>query len=84
MLYNLHTGDIVKHAGQLAGLNINGRIINNFRRADDTVLLLESEQELQDLLLHIVCDLSNSMSFMSSSSDNLHHLLYDHSNLLFK
>ena len=34
----------------MPGLKINGKIINNLRYADDTVLLAESEHELQSLI----------------------------------
>ena len=32
-----------------AGIKISGRIINNFRYADDTTLMAESEEELKNL-----------------------------------
>ena len=32
------------------GINIAGRNINNFRHADDTTLIAESEEELESLL----------------------------------
>ena len=34
-----------------AGINIAGRNINNFRYADNTSLMAESEEELKSLLL---------------------------------
>ena len=34
-----------------AGIKIAGRKINNFRYADDTTLLVESEEELKSLLM---------------------------------
>ena len=36
-----------------AGINIAGRNINNFRHADDTILMAESEEELKSLLLKV-------------------------------
>ena len=33
-----------------AGIKFAGRIINNFRYADDTTLMAESEEELKSLL----------------------------------
>ena len=33
-----------------AGINIAGKNINNFRYADDTILMAESEEELKSLL----------------------------------
>ena len=34
-----------------AGIKISGRNINNFRYADDTTLMAESEEELKNLLM---------------------------------
>ena len=34
-----------------AGIKIAGRIINDFRYADDTTLMAESEEELKNLLM---------------------------------
>ena len=36
-----------------AGVKIAGRNINNFRYADDTTLMAESEEELQSLLMRV-------------------------------
>ena len=36
-----------------AGLKIAGRNINNFRFADDTTLMAESEEELKSLLVKV-------------------------------
>ena len=36
-----------------AGIKIAGRNINNFRYADDTSLLAESEEELKSLLMKV-------------------------------
>ena len=36
-----------------AGIKIAGRIINNFRYADDTTLMAESEEELTSLLVKV-------------------------------
>ena len=36
-----------------AGIKIAGRNINNFRYADDTTLMAESEKELKSLLLKV-------------------------------
>ena len=37
-----------------AGINIAGRNINNFRYADDTTLMAESEEELKSLLMRLL------------------------------
>ena len=36
-----------------AGIKIAGRNINNLRYADDTILITESEKELQSLLMKV-------------------------------
>ena len=36
-----------------AGIKIAGRNINNFRYADDTTLMTESEEELESLLMKV-------------------------------
>ena len=39
--------------GAQAGIKIAGRNINNFRYADDTTLMAESEEELRSLLMKV-------------------------------
>ena len=39
-----------------AGIKITGRNINNFRYADDTTLMAESEEELKSLLVKVKDD----------------------------
>ena len=44
----------MRYAGQedaQAGIKIAGRNINNLRYADDTMLMVESEEELKSLLM---------------------------------
>ena len=53
-LFNLYAEYIMRNAGldkAQAGIKIAGRIINNFRYADDTTLMAESEEELKSLLM---------------------------------
>ena len=38
-----------------AGIKIAGRNINNFRYADNTILMAESEEELKSLLMKLKC-----------------------------
>ena len=55
-LFNLHADYIMRNAGldeAQAGINISGRSINNFRYADDTTLMAESEEELKSLLMKV-------------------------------
>ena len=54
-LFNLHAECILQNAGlddAQAGIKIAGRNINNFRYADDTTLMAESE-ELKSLLMKV-------------------------------
>ena len=36
-----------------AGIKISGRNINNLRYADDTILMVEREEELKSLLMEV-------------------------------
>ena len=51
-LFNLYAQYIMKNAGldeAQAGIKIAGRNINNLRYANDTILMAESEKELEPL-----------------------------------
>ena len=53
-LFNLHAEYIRRNAGleeTQAGIKIARRNINNLRYADDTTLMVESEEELKSLLM---------------------------------
>ena len=55
-LLNLYADYIMQNAGLdevQAGIKIAGRNINNLRYADDTALLVESEEELKNLLMKV-------------------------------
>ena len=53
-LFNLHAKYIMQNAGlDEAGIKIARRYINNFRYADDTTLMAESEEELKSLLIRV-------------------------------
>ena len=52
-LFNLYAEYIMRNTGleeAQAGIKIAGRNINNFRYADDTTIMAESEEELKSLL----------------------------------
>ena len=49
-LFNLYTENIFREVGNDKGIKIGGRIINNLRYADDTVLLAETKEDLQHIL----------------------------------
>ena len=55
-LFNLCAEYFMRNAGleeAQAGIKITGRNINNFRNADDTTLMAESEEELKSLLMKV-------------------------------
>ena len=55
-LFNLYAEYIIRNAGlqeAQAGIKIAGRNINNFRYADDTTLMAQSEAELKSLLMKV-------------------------------
>ena len=55
-LFNLYAEYMVRNTGldeAQAGIKIAGRNINNFRYADDTTLMAESEEELKSLLMKV-------------------------------
>ena len=56
-LFNLYAEYIMRNTGleeAQAGIKIAGRNINNFRYADDTTLMAESEEELKSLLMEVI------------------------------
>ena len=55
-LFNFYVEYIMRNTGleeAQAGIKIAGRHINNFRYADDTTLMAESEEELKSLLMKV-------------------------------
>ena len=55
-LFNFYRQYIMRNAGleeAQAGIKIAGRNINNFRYADDTTLMAESEEELKSLWMKV-------------------------------
>ena len=55
-LFNLCAEYIMRNAGleeAQAGIKIAGRNMNNLRYADDTILMVESEEELKSLLMKV-------------------------------
>ena len=55
-LFNFYAEYIMRNAGMeeaQAGIKIAGRNINNLRYADDSTLMVESEEELKNLLMKV-------------------------------
>ena len=55
-LFNFYAEYIMRYVGldeAQAGIKISGRNINNLRNADDTTLMVESEEELKSLLMRV-------------------------------
>ena len=55
-LFNFYAEHIMRNAGveeAQAGIKTAGRNINNFRYADDTALMAESEEELKSVLMKV-------------------------------
>ena len=56
LLFNLYAEYIIRNTRldeAQAGIKIAGRNINNFRYADDTIVMAESEEELKSLLMKV-------------------------------
>ena len=74
-LFNLYAEYIMQNAGldeAQAGIKIARRNINNFRYADGTTLIAESEEELKSLLMKVKEESENSVQFSGSVvSDSL-------------
>ena len=51
-----------------AGIKIAGRIINNLRYADDTILMAESEEELKSLLMKVKEELKSWLKAQHSEN----------------
>ena len=49
-LFNIYSEMILRGIENLGGINVGGHIINNLRYADDTVLIADSEDKLQEIL----------------------------------
>ena len=72
-LFNLYAEYIIRNAGldeAQAGIMIAGRNITNFRYADDTTLMAESEEELEKSLLMKVKEKSEKFGLKFNNSEN--------------
>ena len=79
-LFNLYAEYIMRNAGleeAEAGIKIARRNINNFRYADDTTLMAESEEELKNLLLKVKEE-SEKNWLKAQHSENKDHGIWSH------
>ena len=79
-LLNLYAENIMTNAGldeAQAGIKIAGRNINNFRYADDTTLMAESEEELKSLLMKVKEE-SEKVGLKAQHSENKDHGIQSH------
>ena len=60
-----------------AGIKIAGRNINNFRYADDTTLMAESEEELKSLLMKVKEESKKSW-LKAQHSESKDHGIWSH------
>ena len=60
-----------------AGTKIAGRNINNLRYADDTTLMVESEEELNSLLMKVKVESEKSW-LKAQHSENEDHGIWSH------
>ena len=61
-----------------ARVKINGRNINNFRYADDTILMAESEEELKNLLMKVKKSEKTQYWLKTQYSKNKDHGIWSH------
>ena len=55
-LFALYTEMIMREIEDMEGFRIGGKVVNNLRCADDTVILAESEEQLQQLINTVVTE----------------------------
>ena len=52
-LFNIYTEFIFRESSYFEGINIHGQNINNFRYADDTVLIANDQDKLQEIVTRV-------------------------------
>ena len=52
--FNLYSEMMLRKLAEMKVVHVGGKNINNFRYADDTVLIAESQEQLQELLDRVV------------------------------
>ena len=77
----LHAEYIIQNAGleeSQAGIKIAGRNINKLRRADDTTLMAESEEELNSVMLRMKEESEKAGLKLNKLSKNEDHGIWSH------
>ena len=85
-LFTMYTEMIMRSLEDKGGFTIGGRVIYNLRYADDTVILAETEHELQHLMDIVVqeseqkelcLNIAKSYTMMFSNSSIIHTYMSD-------
>ena len=79
-LFNLYTDVIFRNVENFPGLKIGGVTINNLRYADDTVLLAESEKDLQRIV-DVVKDKSERFGLLMNAKKTKTMVFSKHDNV---
>ena len=58
-LFNIYSEMILRNIGQHEGITVGGYNINNLRYADDTILIADSEEKLQDIVTTVTKESEN-------------------------
>jgi hypothetical protein len=66
-LFALYTEMIMRNTKDMEGFRVGGTVINNLRYADDTVIIAESEAQLQRLINVVVTESENKGLFLNAA-----------------
>ena len=66
-LFALYTEMIIREIEDMESFRIGGKVVNNLRYADDTVILAESEQQLQQLINTVVTESELKRLYLNST-----------------
>ena len=66
-LFALYTEMIMREIEDMEGFRIGGKVVNNIRYADDTVILAESEQQLPQLINTVVTESELKGRYLNST-----------------
>ena len=61
----------------MEGFRIGGKVVNNLRYADDTVILAESEQQLQQLINTVVTEGELKGLYLNSRKQKTADMIHD-------